>query len=88
MPEQPNRELASCKTLGISCTILPLTHNTRHAVHRPPACLVPPLGLRSRRNGRRSKKILADGPGAAPDGGALDTLVESILVADYAPPDA
>ena len=30
----------------------------------------------------------ADGPGAAPDGGALDTLVESILVADYAPPDA
>ena len=31
----------------------------------------------------------ADGPGAAPDGGALDALVESILVADfYAPPDA
>ena len=30
----------------------------------------------------------ADGPGAAPDGGALDALVESILSADYAPPDA
>ena len=30
----------------------------------------------------------ADRPGAAPDGGALDTLVESILVADYAPPDS
>ena len=31
----------------------------------------------------------ADGPGAAPDGGALDALVESVLVADfYAPPDA
>ena len=41
------------------------TNNPRHAVHRSGVLLVPPLGLRSRRNGRRSKKILTDGPGAA-----------------------
>ena len=42
-----------------------LTNNPRNAVHRPPRCLVPPLGLRPRRQRRRREKILADGPGAA-----------------------